>query len=66
MKPATFRLKSAYGITRAYPVDATAKSLCLLTGTTTLLAQNISIIEELGFSCVNELNKSVIVPSMLY
>lgn len=66
MKTATFRLKSAYGITRAYPVDAVAKSLCMLTGTTTLLAQNISIIEDLGFSCVNEINESVIVPSMLY
>jgi hypothetical protein len=66
MKQATFRLKSAYGLTRAYPVDAIAKSLCILTGTTTLLPQNISIIEDLGFSCVNEVNESIITPQMLY
>ena len=64
--PALFRIKSAYGVTRAYPVNQTAKLLCTLTGTTTLLPQNIDIIEDLGFSCVNEANDSVIVPSLLY
>jgi hypothetical protein len=66
MTPATFRIKSAYGVTRAYPVNQTAKLLCNLTGTTTLLPQNIDIIEGLGFSCINEINDSIIIPSLLY
>jgi hypothetical protein len=64
--PATFRIRSAYGVTRAYPVNQAAKLLCTLTGTTTLLPQNISIIEDLGFTCINEVNDTVIVPSLLY
>jgi hypothetical protein len=65
-QPATFRIRSAYGVTRAYPVNQAAKLLCTLTGTTTLLPQNIGIIEDLGFSCINEINDTVIVPSLLY
>jgi hypothetical protein len=66
MTPATFRIRSAYGVARAYPVNQAAKLLCTLTGTTTLLPQNISIIEDLGFCCVNEVNESTITPQMLY
>jgi hypothetical protein len=66
MTPATFRIRSAYGVARAYPVNQAAKLFCSLTGTTTLLPQNISIIEDLGFSCVNEVNNSTITPQMLY
>jgi hypothetical protein len=66
MERATFRIKTAYGNVRAYPINQTAKLLCELTGTTTLLPQNINIIEDLGFSCVNEINDTLIVPSNLY
>jgi hypothetical protein len=66
MKTATFRITTSYGNTRCYPVDATAKLLCDLSGFKTLLPNTLTIMEDLGFSCVNEANDSIIVPSLLY
>ena len=66
MKTATFRLTTSYGNVRCYPVDATAKLLCELSGFKTLLPNTLTIMEDLGFICVNEINKSTITPSQLY
>jgi hypothetical protein len=65
-QPAYFRITTSYGNVRCYPVDATAKLLCELSGFKTLLPAHLGIIEELGFECVNEVNDATIVPSMLY
>lgn len=65
-KLATFRLKSAYGQTRAYPVNVEAKLLCELTGSKTLLPQSIGTIVNLGFNVIDEASGSPIVPSILY
>jgi hypothetical protein len=66
MNTATFRITTSYGNTRCYPVDATAKLLCELSGFKTLLPNTLTIMEDLGFVCINELNGSTIVPSVLY
>ena len=66
MKTATFRIATSYGNIRCYPVDATAKLLCELSGFKTLLPTTLAIMEDLGFVCINELNGSTIVPSLLY
>ena len=66
MKTATFRITTSYGNTRCYPVDATAKLLCDLSGFKTLLPNTLTIIEDLGFICINEINDSTITPSQLY
>jgi hypothetical protein len=50
---ATFRIREAYGNTRAYPVSREAVLLCQLTGNKTLRGQEISTIRELGFECVD-------------
>jgi hypothetical protein len=65
-QPAYFRITTSYGNIRCYPVDATAKLLCELSGFKTLLPNTLGIIEELGFECLNEVNDATIVPSMLY
>ncbi len=65
-QPAYFRITTSYGNIRCYPVDATAKLLCELSGFKTLLPNTLGIIEELGFECLNEVNDAAIVPSMLY
>lgn len=66
MKTATFRITTSYGNVRCYPVDATAKLLCDLSGFKTLLPNTLTIMEDLGFICVNEINESTITPSQLY
>ena len=66
MKTATFRLTTSYGNIRCYPVDATAKLLCDLSGFKTLLPNTLSIVEELGFICINEINDATITHQMLY
>ncbi len=66
MKTATFRITTSYGNVRCYPVDATAKLLCDLSGFKTLLPNTLTIMEDLGFICVNEINDSTITPSQLY
>jgi hypothetical protein len=66
MKPAIFRITTSYGNVRCYPVDATAKLLCDLSGFKTLLPNTLTIIEDLGFICINEINDSTITPSQLY
>jgi hypothetical protein len=66
MKTATFRITTSYGNIRCYPVDATAKLLCDLSGFKTLLPNTLTIMEDLGFTCVNEINDSTITPSQLY
>jgi hypothetical protein len=65
-QPAYFRITTSYGNIRCYPVDATAKLLCELSGFKTLLPTTLTIMEDLGFSCINEINDTVIVPSLLY
>lgn len=50
---ATFRIREAYGNTRAYPVSREAVLLCQLTGNKTLRGQEISTIRELGFECLD-------------
>lgn len=50
---ATFRIREAYGNTRAYPVTREATLLCSLAGTKTLRAQDIDTIRELGFECLD-------------
>ena len=65
-QPAYFRITTSYGNIRCYPVDATAKLLCELSGFKTLLPTTLGIIEELGFECLNEVNESTITPSQLY
>jgi hypothetical protein len=50
---ATFRIREAYGNTRAYPVSREAVLLCQLTNSKTLLPQQIAAIRELGFECVD-------------
>ena len=50
---ATFRIREAYGNTRAYPVTREAILLCQLTGNKTLRGQDISTIRELGFECID-------------
>ena len=66
IKSATFRLKSAYGQVRAYPVNTEAKLLCDLTGSKTLLPQSISTIVSLGFNVVDDASGQPIVPSVLF
>jgi hypothetical protein len=66
MNTATFRITTSYGNIRCYPVNATAKLLCDLSGFKTLLPNTLTIMEDLGFSCVNEINDSTITPSQLY
>ena len=62
---ATFRIREAYGNTRAYPVTREAVLLCQLTGTKTLSPQQIPAIRELGFECL-DMEGSVINPADLY
>ena len=50
---ATFRIREAYGNTRAYPVTREATLLCNLAGTKTLRTQDIDTIRELGFECLD-------------
>ena len=56
---ATFRIREAYGNTRAYPVNREAVLLCQLTGTKTLLPQQMEAIRELGFECVDTEGKVI-------
>jgi hypothetical protein len=51
---------------RCYPVNATAKLLCDLSGFKTLLPNTLTIIEDLGFTCLNVINDSTITSQMLY
>ena len=62
---ATFRIREDYGNVRAYPVTREAVLLCQLTGTKTLLPQQIPAIRELGFECL-DMEGSVINPADLY
>lgn len=66
MKTATFRIATSYGNIRCYPVDATAKLLCELSGFKTLLPNTLTIIEDLGFTCLNVINDSTITTNQLY
>ena len=66
MKTATFRIATSYGNIRCYPVDATAKLLCELSGFKTLLPNTLTIIEDLGFTCLNVINDSTITANQLY
>jgi len=66
MKTATFRITTSYGNIRCYPVCQTAKLLCDLSGFKTLLPYTLGVMEELGFICVNEVNKSMITATQLY
>jgi hypothetical protein len=66
MKTATFRITTSYGNIRCYPVCKTAKLLCDLSGFKTLLPTTLTIMEDLGFTCVNEINDFTITPSQLY
>lgn len=50
---ATYRLRESYGRMLAYPVTKEAQLLCQLTGTKTLRYQDIEIINELGFECMD-------------
>ena len=56
---ATFRIREAYGNTRAYPVSREAVLLCQLTGTKTLLPQQMEAIRELGFECIDTEGKVI-------
>ena len=56
---ATFRIREAYGNTRAYPVSREAVLLCQLTGTKTLLPQQMEAIRELGFECLDTEGKVI-------
>jgi hypothetical protein len=62
---ATYRLRESYGRMLAYPVTREATLLCQLTGTKTLRYQDISIINELGFECMDT-DGGVIDPSVLF
>jgi hypothetical protein len=66
MKTATFRIATSYGNICCYPVDATAKLLCELSGFKTLLPTTLTIIEDLGFTCLNVINDSTITTNQLY
>jgi len=66
MKTATFRIATSYGNIRCYPVCQTAKLLCDLSGFKTLLPNTLTIIEDLGFTCLNVINDSTITSQMLY
>ena len=57
---ATFRITTSYGMIRCYPVNATAKLLCDLSGFKTLTTDSLSIIEDLGYTCLNTINDSLI------
>jgi hypothetical protein len=57
---ATFRITTSYGMIRCYPVNATAKLLCDLSGFKTLTTDALSIIEDLGYTCLNTINDSLI------
>ena len=65
MKTATFRIATSYGNIRCYPVDATAKLLCDLSGFKTLTYDSLSIIEDLGYTCLNTINDSLITRNSL-
>ena len=65
MKTATFRIATSYGNIRCYPVDATAKLLCELSGFKTLLPNTLTIIEDLGYTCLNTINDSLITRNSL-
>ncbi len=65
LKPITFRLKEAYGRTRAYPVSDEAVFLTRLTGCKTLTPEAIPNIAGLGFECVDQLGETIH-PSDLY
>jgi hypothetical protein len=56
---ATFRIREAYGNTRAYPVSREAVLLCQLTNSKTLLPQQIAAIRELGFECLDTEGKVI-------
>ena len=62
---ATFRITTSYGIIRCYPVNATAKLLCDLSGFKTLTTDSLSIIEDLGYTCLNTINDSLITRNSL-
>jgi len=63
---ATFRITTSYGMIRCYPVNATAKLLCDLSGFKTLTVAALTIIEDLGYTCLNTINDSLITPNQLY
>jgi hypothetical protein len=50
---------------RCYPVNATAKLLCDLSGFKTLTYDSLSIIEDLGYTCLNTINDSLITRNSL-
>jgi hypothetical protein len=62
---ATFRITTSYGMIRCYPVNATAKLLCDLSGFKTLTTDALSIIEDLGYTCLNTINDSLITRNSL-
>lgn len=54
MKSITYKLESAYGRLRAYPVDQEAILLCHLTQSKTLLPGSIGDIKGLGYLPVDQ------------
>jgi hypothetical protein len=62
---ATFRITTSYGMIRCYPVNATAKLLCDLSGFKTLTTDALTIIEDLGYTCLNTINDSLITHNSL-
>lgn len=58
--PATFEIRSSFGLTRAYPANDAAVALCSLTGSKTLLPQTISTIEKLGFECLTTSGEPIV------
>ena len=48
------KFKSVYGRTLVYPVNRTAKTFAAMVHQTTLTADNLTCIERLGFTVINE------------
>lgn len=65
LKPITFKLESAYGRTRAYPVSQESILICQLTQSKTLLPSAMGTIAALGYECVDQAGVAI-VPSILY
>lgn len=47
---ALLEMKSSYGQDRIYPINDTAQNLAVLTGRKTLLPDDLTVIEKLGFT----------------
>ena len=48
------KFKSVYGRTLAYPIDQTAKTIAAMVHQTTLTADNLACMEQLGFTVQDE------------